>query len=377
MFKNLLDGANSFLETVNGIVKSLNEIPGLLQSTIIGGGYALFQGIQQKGAGENVTGYWTKIANWYKEASQSGEQLVNVNSKVSSTMNSVNSALEKNASSSKQAGLSSEQMAQAMQQMGDYTIDVDNKVSNANKNLDDFSNKGSKVGNTLKETASKTSEFASGMTEVSKGAEAVNKSTSSTTSKMGGFKNVLSNLGSSALSAAKGFLTMAGNMALLSAGVFVAEQVASAIYKIANANKLAYQSAQDRISETESTVAGYRQQISSLSSISERYDELNKKTSKTKDEESELLSLRQQIAEISPDLVIGWDEENQPLLALNGSLKDYIDNLKEIQKIERTKKASQENTAGRLALNEIKKANETTHDRLQPGFDFSFTIYFC
>lgn len=371
MFKNLLDGANSFLETVNGIVKSLNEIPGLLQSTIIGGGYALFQGIQQKGAGENVTGYWTKIANWYKEASQSGEQLVNVNSKVSSTMNSVNSALEKNASSSKQAGLSSEQMAQAMQQMGDYTIDVDNKVSNANKNLDDFSNKGSKVGNTLKETASKTSEFASGMTEVSKGAEAVNKSTSSTTSKMGGFKNVLSNLGSSALSAAKGFLTMAGNMALLSAGVFVAEQVASAIYKIANANKLAYQSAQDRISETESTVAGYRQQISSLSSISERYDELNKKTSKTKDEESELLSLRQQIAEISPDLVIGWDEENQPLLALNGSLKDYIDNLKEIQKIERTKKASQENTAGRLALNEIKKANETTHDRLQPGFDFN------
>jgi hypothetical protein len=371
MFKNLLDGANSFLETVNGIVKSLNEIPGLLQSTIIGGGYALFQGIQQKGAGENVTGYWTKIANWYKEASQSGEQLVNVNSKVSSTMNSVNSALEKNASSSKQAGLSSEQMAQAMQQMGDYTIDVDNKVSNANKNLDDFSNKGSKVGNTLKETASKTSEFASGMTEVSKGAEAVNKSTSSTTSKMGGFKNVLSNLGSSALSAAKGFLTMAGNMALLSAGVFVIEQVASAIYKIANANKLAYQSAQDRISETESTVAGYRQQISSLSSISERYDELNKKTSKTKDEESELLSLRQQIAEISPDLVIGWDDENQPLLALNGSLKDYIDNLKEIQKIERTKKASQENTAGRLALNEIKKANETTHDRLQPGFDFN------
>lgn len=371
MFKNLLDGANSFLETVNDIVKSLNEIPGLLQATIGGGAIALYQGLQQKGAGENVTGYWTKIANWYKEASQSGEQLVNVNSKVSSTMNSVNSALEKNASSSKQAGLSSEQMAQAMQQMGDYTIDVDNKVSNANKNLDDFSNKGSKVGNTLKETASKTSEFASGMTEVSKGAEAVNKSTSSTTSKMGGFKNVLSNLGSSALSAAKGFLTMAGNMALLSAGVFVIEQVASAIYKVANANKLAYQSAQDRISETESTVAGYRQQISSLSSISERYDELNKKTSKTKDEESELLSLRQQIAEISPDLVIGWDEENQPLLALNGSLKDYIDNLKEIQKIERTKKASQENTAGRLALNEIKKANETTHDRLQPGFDFN------
>ena len=319
MFKNLLDGANSFLETVNGIVKSLNEIPGLLQSTIIGGGYALFQGIQQKGAGENVTGYWTKIANWYKEASQSGEQLVNVNSKVSSTMNSVNSALEKNASTSKQAGLSSEQMAQAMQQMGDYTIDIDNKVSSASKNLDDFSNKGSKVGNTLKETASKTSEFASGMTEVSKGAEAVNKSTSSTTSKMGGFKNVLSNLGSSALSAAKGFLTMAGNMALLSAGVFVIEQVASAIYKVANANKLAYQSAQDRISETESTVAGYRQQISSLSSISERYDELSKKTNKTKDEESELLSLRQQIAEISPDLVIGWDDENQPLLALNGS----------------------------------------------------------
>ncbi len=84
-----------------------------------------------------------------------------------------------------------------------------------------------------------------------------------------------------------------------------------------------------------------------------------------------MLTLRQQIAEISPDLVIGWDDENQPLLALNGSLKDYIENLKEIQKIERTKKASQENTAGRLALNEIKKANETTHDRLQPGFDFT------
>lgn len=378
MFKNLLDGANSFLETVNKIMKSLNEIPGLLQATVGGGAIALYQGLQQKGAGENVTGYWTKMANWYKQAAQNGEQLNTANTRVTTSMGSVNAAIQRYNTNAGRTTSTTAQASQMLQRMGASAGTINTNVSNASQGLSVFNQNANNTGNVLNQSERQISVFTQGMQNASENANEAGQNINTTgqaagnaTSRLGGMKNVLTTVGQGALGAAKGFLTMVGNMALLSAGVFVIEQVASAIYKVANANKLAYQSAQDRISETESTVAGYRQQISSLSSISERYDELNKKTSKTKDEESELLSLRQQIAEISPDLVIGWDDENQPLLALNGSLKDYIENLKEVQKIERTKKASQENTAGRLALNEIKKANETNHDRLQPGFDFT------
>ena len=87
-----------------------------------------------------------------------------------------------------------------------------------------------------------------------------------------------------------------------------------------NAAKDKQQSARDEISSLNS-------QKSSLSAIAQEYDTLAKKTNKTAEEMDRFRELKQQIAQISPDLVAGYDSNNDPILKLNGSLSSYIGEL--------------------------------------------------
>lgn len=70
-------------------------------------------------------------------------------------------------------------------------------------------------------------------------------------------------------------------------------------------------------------------QVTSLGKLSKEYDKLSNKTNLTTKEQARLKDLTAQIAEIAPDLVIGHDADNQPILSLNGSLDGTIDRLKE------------------------------------------------
>jgi DNA repair exonuclease SbcCD ATPase subunit len=87
-----------------------------------------------------------------------------------------------------------------------------------------------------------------------------------------------------------------------------------------NAAKDKQQAARDEISSLNS-------QKSSLSTIAQEYDTLAKKTNKTAEEMDRFRELKQQIAQISPDLVAGYDSNNDPILKLNGSLSSYIGEL--------------------------------------------------
>lgn len=87
-----------------------------------------------------------------------------------------------------------------------------------------------------------------------------------------------------------------------------------------NAAKDKQQAARDEISSLNS-------QKSSLSAIAQEYDTLTKKTNKTAEEMDRFRELKQQIAQISPDLVAGYDSNNDPILKLNGSLSSYIGEL--------------------------------------------------
>ena len=65
-------------------------------------------------------------------------------------------------------------------------------------------------------------------------------------------------------------------------------------------------------------------QKSSLSAIAKEYDTLAQKSNKTAEEMQRLSELKKQIAEIAPDLVAGYDANNDPILALKGSLTSYV-----------------------------------------------------
>ncbi|WP_297136832.1 hypothetical protein, partial [Terrisporobacter sp.] len=66
------------------------------------------------------------------------------------------------------------------------------------------------------------------------------------------------------------------------------------------------------------------------SQISKEYDKLANKTNKSKEELARFNELKSEIASISPDLVLGYDADNSPILAINGSLENTIKLKKEI-----------------------------------------------
>lgn len=140
-----------------------------------------------------------------------------------------------------------------------------------------------------------------------------------------GFASGLSKAGSSSLVASLGVSALnAGIMAL--AGVAITLAIKQ-LYEFAHANEIAMQAHEENINNINSKISGLKSEKSSLKSIAEEYDNLAKKTSRTSEEQERYNELRNQIAEISPDLVSGYDSDNNAILALNGSLENYINNL--------------------------------------------------
>ena len=144
---------------------------------------------------------------------------------------------------------------------------------------------------------------------------------------IGGLSSTLSgaftSMGASASVASAGVTLLSGGLAIL--GTML---VGGAIYKgmeyLSNHYKRVGDASRTRQEEIKGEIQAIQQQAGSLSQIAGRYDELNRKVKRTKSEEKELKNLRQQIAEISPDLVAGYTAQGDPILKLNGSLKNTI-----------------------------------------------------
>lgn len=144
---------------------------------------------------------------------------------------------------------------------------------------------------------------------------------------IGGLSSTLSgaftSMGASASVASAGVTLLSGGLAIL--GTML---VGGAIYKgmeyLSNHYKRVGDASRTRQEEIKGEIQSIQQQAGSLSQIAGRYDELNRKVNRTKSEEKELLGLRQQIANISPDLVAGYTAQGDPILKLNGSLKNTV-----------------------------------------------------
>ncbi|MGL4802043.1 MAG: phage tail tape measure protein, partial [Cetobacterium sp.] len=87
----------------------------------------------------------------------------------------------------------------------------------------------------------------------------------------------------------------------------------------------------ERLNETISTrkqeIASMDEQKSKLQAIQKEYDALADKPKKTAKEVERLNELTKQIAEIRPDLVVAYDENNNPILSMTGDVKDLIEEM--------------------------------------------------
>ena len=127
-----------------------------------------------------------------------------------------------------------------------------------------------------------------------------------------------------------------------------------------------------RQEEIKGEMQAQQQQIGSLSQLAGRYDELNRKVNRTKSEEKELLGLRQQIADISPDLVAGYTAQGDPILKLNGSLENTVKLMQ--QQYEWQQKVLQAERENEIYANyendkKLKQKNEQAKNKLQATED--------
>ena len=119
------------------------------------------------------------------------------------------------------------------------------------------------------------------------------------------------------------------NGALISLASIAITKAVEGIYNYANAHKIAYEKVKEDIETTKNEIKTMTNAKDDLKKISDEYDKLAKKKKKTNEEQERYAELTNQIAELVPELKIGEDENGNAILALNGSLEKYIDNLDE------------------------------------------------
>lgn len=121
------------------------------------------------------------------------------------------------------------------------------------------------------------------------------------------------------------------------------------------------------IGTTTSEISSLQQKKKSLEGISEEYNNLASKTEKTADETARFSELKQQIAEIAPELVLGVDENNDPILNMSGNLDGVIDKLKKAVEEKNKLLKSQEDE---LAITTSKTAPDTKKELDDAKKDF-------
>ena len=177
-----------------------------------------------------------------------------------------------------------------------------------------------------------------------------------------GFRVALTNVsGASMLASAKTAVLTAGvtllNTVMTGLAIGAIALVCKALYDYVNANQIAHDRIEDNIDTTKSNISSLTSQKNSLKDVAEEYDNLANKTKKTKEESERYNELQKQIADIAPDLVLGTDSEGNPILALNGSLEDYIDNLDTAIERQQQLLKNQQNSLANTSLNNAKKYN--------------------
>ena len=196
------------------------------------------------------------------------------------------------------------------------------------------------------------------------------------------FGDSVKNIGSSILNI--------GKSALLSFGVGMALEVGlKAVYSLYDSIAHKYENQKRAIQERTEAIKQesntHKENLRWLEQNRDRYDELIKKekeysnidrnswTDTQKSEMQELLGMKEELAEMFPELVAGYDEMGNPIIAMTDSMQGLIDKTKEQIKLLQTEMVQQKIDAGDNAREEIssrklKYGGQKLTDKLNDDF---------
>ena len=233
--------------------------------------------------------------------------------------------------------------------------------STTNNGLQKLANNQTKLSKSTTKTSDAFKQYSLRVGDTSQSIVRINRENTtlakSQTQVAGGMKNVISSF---AQSAAGSKLAMVGtsllNGALIGLASWGIGQAITAFDNYINRHEIAAEKARESIDVINGEIQGYQSQKKSLESISKEYDSLAKKTNKTASELERFSELKNEIANIMPELVLGYDENNDPILAMNGNVQDLIKELDRAVESKQRLLESKENDLGINATENIKKA---------------------
>lgn len=276
MFKSLVTGAADFLSILNNIVSAFDKV-GMGTPLLMGTFSSLFSLIKSKGTGNDMPNYFGSLINGYKS--------LNKESSISSV-----GLLKSNNAISKSFITTGKTMSALSGQTVKYTT--------TSKNL-------AKIQSGQVPALINTTKGYNALTVATKNSV---KSTVAATA-----KNALMSTG----------LTLMNGLfvSLAVAGIGVAVK---AFDNYINRVDIAKEKNKERIDDLNSEINSYQSQRSGLQAIQKEYDSLANKTNKTKEESARLLELNQELAQLMPELVSGYDSEGNPIINLKGDVSDLI-----------------------------------------------------
>ena len=206
------------------------------------------------------------------------------------------------------------------------------QYSTTNKGIQKLSNNQTKLSKSTTKTSDSFKKYSLSVGDASQSIIRVNRENTTLAKSQvkvsGGMSSVISSFSKSAVASK---LAMVGTsllngalIGLASAGIGMAIK---AFDNHINKYKIAAEKSKENINNLNDEIQAYQSQKKSLSEIAKEYDELAKKTNKSASEVERFSQLKNQIAEIMPELVVGYDENNDPILKMNGSAEDLIKSL--------------------------------------------------
>ena len=321
MFKSLVTGAADFLSILNNIVSAFDKV-GMGTPLLMGTFSSLFSLIKSKGTGDDMPNYFGSLINGYK-------------------------------SLNKESSISSVKLSKS-------NSDISKSFATTGKTMSTLSGQTVKYTTTSKNLAKIQSGQVPTLVNTAKGyntlAVATKNSAKSTVAATA--KNALMSTG----------LTLMNGLfvSLAIAGIGVAVK---AFDNYINRVDIAKEKNKERIDDLNSEINSYQSQRSGLQAIQKEYDSLANKTNRTKEESARLLELNQELAQLIPELVSGYDSEGNPIINLKGDVSDLIVEMDKAIERKEQLLASEKREQADLAL---QKLNEKEFGGLGKGASVTY-----
>jgi hypothetical protein len=345
MTKGLVTGFAEVMEMVNKVTKSLDSMGMALPATI-GTVASLFRTLKASAKGEQVTLFGSSFYNDLKKAQTQTKVVTN---QLKDSSGTVTSMISKN----------SNKLASNIQTSN---MRIQKSLGNSNKQFKVY----------RKDATGNLKQISNTYSSATIVAEQTQKGLGKTAGSMvlAGAKSMAASVGISLLNGA--MITLASTLI---------GNVIGAIDSYVHRTEDMYQNTKENIDKTQKEIGNLNTKKSNLKSMADDFEELSSKMNLTSEEAEKLSQYKQQLAEMFPELVTGYDENGDPLLALSGSADDLIEKLdiaiKKKQELLRLEEKDAANEASKMVGKYRQNQKGNIEDNIKqnaltnPFFDYS------